>query len=198
MYERSIIMNYIVADYGSLPFSNYFIFAKVLQNNEHLCRRLLEIILDLPIAEITYIDREKDMKNAVDSRGIRLDVWVRTADGAVYDCEMQSYSEKNIPLRSRYYHSMIDLDMIEKGLTVSELKKSFVIFVCKDDYLEGGLGKYTFRKFCEQKKELLFNDNECTIVVNPNGDNSGMSDELKRFLEYISSGIPTDEFTRQL
>ena len=54
----------------------------------------------------------------------------------VFDIEMQMTVTKELPKRSRYYHSMLDLQLIDKGQTYAKLKPSFVIFICLSDMFQ--------------------------------------------------------------
>lgn len=76
---------------------------------------MLEIILVKPIKRIVYINKEEALDVSAGGKSIRLDVYVDDEDGTVYDMEMQTTANSNIPKRLRYYQGMIDLNLIEKG-----------------------------------------------------------------------------------
>ena len=48
---------------------NNFVFGKTLETNPELCRRLLELILNVKISEINYPEREKTINLRSDSKG---------------------------------------------------------------------------------------------------------------------------------
>ena len=73
-----------------------------------------------------------------DGRGIRLDVYLDDEHGTVYDLEMQTTKHSDLPKRSRYYQGMIDLNLIQRGAKFSDLKKSYVIFICTEDPFDEG------------------------------------------------------------
>ena len=68
----------------SLTIPNNFIFGKTMENNPDLCRRLLEKILRIKIKAISYPEREKVLENRLDSKGIRLEVYVEDKDGSQF------------------------------------------------------------------------------------------------------------------
>ncbi len=116
-----------------LSISNDFLFGKVMQNPE-LCKELLQRILpDLNIERIEYPELQKSINMDMDARSVRLDVYVKDEKEVVYDIEMQVSHTKELPKRSWYYQSMIDLQLIDKGQLYDELKQSYVIFVCPFD-----------------------------------------------------------------
>ena len=47
----------------------------------------------------------------IDSKSVRLNVYVDDADGTVYNLEMQTVKDmEELVRRIRYYHSLIDID----------------------------------------------------------------------------------------
>ena len=183
-------------DYSELDLTDSFIFSKVM-TDEKLCKRLLEIILGIDILKIEYIEAEKDMKFAPDGKGVRLDVYVDDKQDTVYDIEMQAIDTKELPKRSRYYQSMIDLTVLEKGEDYRTLKKSYVIFICMSDIFGRDRSVYTFRNTCVEDTGLELGDDATKIFLNPYGKGK-ISEELNEFFKYLREHKPTDEFTKAL
>ncbi len=183
-------------DYSELELTDSFIFSKVM-TDEKLCKRLLEIILGIDIRWIEYTEAEKDMKFAPDGKGVRLDVYVDDKQGTVYDIEMQAIDTKELPKRSRYYQSMIDLSVLEKGMDYSGLKRSYVIFICMADVFGKGRYVYTFRNICVEDPSIELGDEATRIFLNPYGEGK-ISAELNEFFEYLREHKPTGEFTQAL
>ena len=108
--------NYRKKNYEELELKDDFMFGKVMQNEE-LCRRTLETLLEMPIRGISSLERQKGIELLGDRKGIRLDIYVRDADKTVYDAEMQQRhkkeDEEGLPKRTRYYQGLIDLDILE-------------------------------------------------------------------------------------
>ena len=105
-----------------------FIFGKTLEMNPGLCRRLIELILNIRVKEIKYPEREKVIENRTDSKGIRLDVYVEDNQNRSFDLEMQIADSDNIAKRMRYYQGLIDGDKLKRGQHYSALGESFIIF----------------------------------------------------------------------
>ena len=78
-----------------------FLFGKVMRNPE-LCKRMLEIILNIKIERIEYPDEQKVIDIAVDAKSVRLDIYVMDEQHTVYDVEMQTTNRDDLPRRSRY------------------------------------------------------------------------------------------------
>ena len=181
----------------NLKISNDFIFAKVMRNPE-LCKGLLERLLDISIDHIEYPEEQKTIDIAKDSKSIRLDVYLKDGKGTVYNVEIQTTNNKNLPKRIRYYAGMIDLNAIEKGADYNNLPKSFVIFICTFDAFGDGRWKYTFENICMENKKLILNDKSYKVFFNTKGTKGRISKAAKNILKLIENNTTEDNFTKKL
>ena len=172
-------------------------FCTVFQNEED-CRKLLERILHIHITEIEVVQEQKNMKGPIQSKGSRLDIYVRDDQMNSYDIEMQLVSSDELILRSRYYHSEMDMYQIKQGQDYTDLKQSIVIFICDFDPFKDGKSIYTFEATCRENKEIVLADKRKTIFANLRGDREGIEQDTVNLLDYFRTGEPTDEFTRGL
>ena len=85
-------MNELKKLYKELKFTDDFMFAKVLVNNPEICRRLLELLLDIKIKAVSVPESQKTIEILSESKGVRLDVYVDDEEGTVYNIEMQKTS----------------------------------------------------------------------------------------------------------
>ena len=174
-------------EWKDLTIADNFIFGKVLENDPVVCKQLLETILDCKIDEIAYPEREKTIETRHDSKGIRLDVFVKTADGRkMFDIEIQTSNKDDLAKRMRYYQGLIDNDSIEKGNHYWKISASYIIFVCTFDYYKQGRHLYVFRNRCDQDYELLMGDEAVKIFLNAKGKKNDVSQDLLDFLNYIN------------
>lgn len=75
--------------------SNDFLFGKVMRNPK-LCKELLERILpELKIEYMEYPELQKPIKEDVDARSVRLDVYVRDGEGTAYNMRCRQWIPKN-------------------------------------------------------------------------------------------------------
>lgn len=115
----------------------------------------------------------------------------------MYNVEMQVSYNKNLPLRRPYYGGMIDLNILNKCQDYSELKKSYNIFICKEDPYGLGLHKYTFERRCVEDFTVCFGDNTTIIVLNTSSEmENDVSPELKSMLDYFDGREPSDDFSK--
>ena len=178
-------------DLKKLNLADNYLFAKVMMDEE-LCRRVLEEILQVPIRRVAAITEEKTIQILPDSKGIRLDVYVGDEAGTVYDVEMQTSHRSGLPKRMRYYQGNIDLNLIAKGAKYSELRKSFIIFICTFDPFRSGRHIYTFENTCSEEPDLKLGDETVKLLLNTRGRMDDISSDLRAFLTYVEN--TTDEF----
>ncbi|MGL4800039.1 MAG: Rpn family recombination-promoting nuclease/putative transposase [Cellulosilyticaceae bacterium] len=167
-----------------------FLFAKVMSDKE-ICKKVLEKILKIKINSITMPEQQKVIDILLDSKAVRLDIYVHDENNTIYNVEMQKGKRKNLPKRSRYYQGSIDLDMISKGKDYKELQKSFVIFICTFDPFKRGRHLYTFENRCIEDNTLLLGDETTKLFLNTKGTLNDVDEEMLEFLKYIEES--TDE-----
>ena len=191
-------MNELKKLYKELKFTDDFMFAKVLVNNPEICRRLLELLLDIKIKSVSVPEKQKVIEILSDSKGIRLDVYVDDEDGTVYNIEMQTTLKADLPKRSRYYQGMIDLNLIERGAKYKELKLSFVIFICLEDPFHRELPVYRFENICIQDHSILLKDEAIKVFINADGDLTGVPEDLADFLRYLKGEAQKGELVQMI
>lgn len=143
--------------YENLTLADDFIFFKVMQNPT-LCKGVLEIVLGIEIERIEYLEAQKTINVALDSKSVRLDVYAKDPSKTIYNLEMQTTSNLNLPVRSRYYQSISDVDQIDKGEDYKNLKKNIVVFICTFDPFSYGSALYSFQNICNEIPTLALND----------------------------------------
>ena len=164
-----------------LGLSDNFIFQKVMLNEE-LCKKILSEILGKEVTGIDYSAYEKTVEIRRDAKGIRLDVYIKDEEKTIYNVEIQNTDMDNLPKRSRYYHDLIDLDLMEKGEPYESLNHSYVIFICNFDIFGKGCYKYTFQNRCMEEEGLELGDGSTTIFMNTGGYKGDISKDCEVFL----------------
>ena len=185
--------------YEELTIADDFMFCKVMTNNPEQCRMLAELAIGRKVGGIVTIGKQVPIEITNDGRGVRFDVYMEDDCRTIYNIEMQAGSIKDLPLRTRYYQGMIDLDQMERGSRFEDLKNCFIIFVCLDNlFPDYGFHKYSFRSTCAEVPRLEFGDRSHKIILSAKGTQDDIPEELKAFLDYISGHVPRSDYTRQL
>ena len=188
-----------IKDWEELTIQDNFLFQKVMRN-KRLCQHLIEKILQIKIADITYPDTEKTIDIRLDSKSVRLDVYVKDDTGRVFDIEMQCTDEKDNGLakRTRYYQAMIDMDVLEKGDDYSMLNPAYIIFICTFDAFDRGLPMYTFRNRCVEQDGIELNDEATKIFLNSKGDSEALDPDVRAFLRYVDGKAAEGVFVQEV
>lgn len=179
------------------PFSDRYVFAKVMQDNPDLCREVIEVALGLRIGGVKAIEVESTGA-AIDRRSVRYDVFLDSEEAA-FEVEMQSYSQRGLPLRMRYYRSMLDRRLLDRGEPFDLLKPVYVIFLCMNDPFGLGLPAYTFAPCLREDPRAEFDNGAVDVVLSAAGDLSLAPAGLAGLLQYVKTGDPAgDRFAARL
>ena len=120
-----------------MTFADNFIFCKVMKD-ENLCKELLERLLKIKIERLSYPETEKNLIPQYESKGIRLDLYVKDSDGngeRIFDVEIQTYRDQGIEKRVRFYQSVLDMDNLQHGMIYKDLPESYIIFCSKTNLI---------------------------------------------------------------
>lgn len=183
--------------FEELQIKDDFMFS-VIMRNPKFCKPFLERILGIRISRIEYPKSQETIDISADAKSVRLDIYVEDGNETVYNIEMQTTENRNLPKRTRYYQGMIDLNILEKGDNYKDLKRSFVIFVCTFDLFGEGRHIYTFENRCIQNLKLGLGDDTTKIILNTKGTMDDVTPEMKKLLDFIDGKEPEDDFTREL
>ncbi len=171
--------------YHELELADDFLFCKIMSSNPDLCKHLIESILDVKVGELKTHVAQLSAKTTKDSKGVRFDVYAD--NGAfMFDVEIQTVLKKNLPKRSRFYQSIMDVTGLESGEDYEQLRESYVIFICLEDPFGNDRSIYTFKNVCMENRDLLLNDGTSKIFVNAGKTSDLVNEDLIAFLKYIS------------
>ena len=190
--------------FEDLQISNDFMFKEVMKSNKGLCKRLVGSIMQQDIEDIVYIETEKTLQPYYDSRGIRLDVILADDNHTRYNLEMQARNVISkagvalLPKRTRYYQSVIDMDMLKQGENFDQLNPLVLIFICTFDFYKEGRYVYTFKSRCLENLELELANDVTVKLVNAKGKHGQVNTLLKNFLRYVMTNEPVDDFTEDV
>ena len=155
----------------NIGISNDFLFGNLMRQYPGLCKKLLQRILPgLAIDHIEILETQKNIDQDVDARSVRLDVYLSDDRERVYSIEMQMTDTKELPRRSRYYQAMIDLQLLDKGITYRHLNDTYIIFICPFDLYGKGRHMYTFAGGCKEDSEVNIADGATRIFLKCEGN----------------------------
>ena len=186
-----------------LTIKDNFMFGAVMIDEEN-CKACLELALEIPIEKVT-VCLEKSIIYHPEYKGVRLDVIAKDEKHTHYDVEMQVAVKPALGKRARYYHSQLDMEMLETGGEYGELADAYVIFICDYDPFGRGLYRYTWDVTCREEPDLKLDDGSHTIILSTKGENDGeVPEALVKFLKFVGAGLDEstedyeDDYVRRL
>lgn len=186
-----------IKDFDELTITDDFMFGAVMSDPKR-CKPLLEYILNIRIARIGYAEKQKVIDLEYRAKGVRLDLHIIDDKGVVYNVEIQTCSYNNLPKRIRYYHDVLDLNLLKKSADYEALPKCYVIFICTFDFFEKNRYMYTFRRQCQEDSSIFLGDEAVSVVLNTQGTVGDINEELKDALHYMAGQTPTGRFASDL
>lgn len=188
--------------FQNLTIRDNFMFAAVMMKDDN-CKKFLEMVLGISINKIV-VNSEKSISHNPDYKGVRLDVYANDENNTRYDIEMQ-VAKQELGKRIRYYHSQMDMELLERGHKYKELPTAYVIFICDFDPFQMGKYCYTFENCCIEETKLKLRDESISIVLSTKGENAEcIPENLKNFLSFVkednaqNNSETDDEYVRQL
>lgn len=191
------IQKEIQEKWESATFTNNFLFCKILSSDLELCRELLETLLGIGIERLELAQSERAVKADIGSHGVRFDVYARD-DGRIFDVELQSAETDDLAKRARYYQGVIDVDNLPEGVFYSELKDSYIIFICLFDLFGRGLPVYTFENVCNEDSTVKLNDRAIKVFFNTRACDRISDGNLRAFLKYLTGARADTDLTRRI
>ena len=163
-----------------------------MEGDKDLLAELIRRILpDIKFKDLTVI-AQKTEQDGLDTHGVRFDIFATDENGRAIEIEMQVVNTGELPLRIRFYCSMIDMQMLKPGEPYGKLKETYVIMICPFDLYGKGRYVYRFRNREDKDPNLLRGDDTTKIVLNAAGTDDDVSEDLKVFLDYVA-GKPSDD-----
>ena len=170
-----------------------------MSENLDICKEFLEMLLNIQIESISLAQPEKTLDVDFFAKGIRLDVFVKDETDRSYDIEMQVIGKKHLPLRARYYQSVLDISSLHAGEDYECLAESYVIFLCLEDIFHKGLPIYTFKSVCLEDPNLFLDDKTTKVFCNALKYDKMPAEKLRTFFKFLLENKPDEtDFSKTL
>ena len=125
---------------------------------------ILRIILDFPDLEVTELSVQKVLPNLI-SRDVVLDVKAVDTAERLYNIEVQRSDSGAVPLRPRYHSALMDVQFLQKGMQVTDLPETYVVFITENDVLGAGAPLYHIDRVVQETGKL-FGDRAHIVYAN--------------------------------
>ena len=148
----------------------------VFADNIPSVQYVLDVILGLPDLKIETVQVQETLKN-LRGHSVRLDIYAVDDQHRHHNIEIQAGNYKATLQRARYYSSMIDARILDKGKDYSELEDTYVVFITKEDIFEKGLPIYHLDRCIRETGEYK-DDGSHILFVNASYDSNDRIGEL--------------------
>ncbi len=179
-----------------------FLFQEMLaqkEEGEEFARILLSTILDKNIRKVRIIPQKNILGIDTDQHGIRLDAYIEDIsdelDVAVADAEVvpdiydiepnNTYEKESLPKRMRYYHGLIDTQLLSTGTDYGKLPNVVIIVILPYDPFGKDRMVYTIKNSCVEDLSIPYDDGARKIFLYTKGKEGNPSQKLSDMLKYI-------------
>lgn len=182
-----------------------FLFQQMLtqdEDGEEFCRILLKTILEKNIRKVHIVPQKNILGIDTNRHGIRMDAYIEdisdetslpgtdTVDAEVtpdiYDLEPNnSYEKSTLPKRMRYYHGLIDTQLLARNTEYGKLANVVIIIILPYDPFEKNRMVYTIQNQCVEDATVPYNDGAKKIFLYTKGAEGNPSQQLRDMLKYL-------------
>ena len=163
-------------------------FISVVFKDECACLHLVRQLMQKPDLKIIAC-RTQDAIPMLISKSPRLDITAEDDKGTLYEIEIQRLEEPAPARRVRYYSSVMDSELLRKGVTYDKLPEVYLFYLSEDDIWHGGQTVYELHQYLSHGSEQVPYDNGLhTIYVNAEVDDGSNIAKLMQYLKTAKAG----------
>ena len=164
------------------------VFTAVIFKDEGACRHLVCELMQNPTLRLIAVRTQDDIPQLI-SKSPRLDIVAEDAEGTLYEIEVQRLEEPAPARRVRFYTSVMDSELLRKGVDYDKLPEVYLFYISKEDIWKKGLMKYEVRQYLLCGDEAILYDNGLhTIYVNAEIDDGTSLAKLMQYLKTAKAG----------
>ena len=167
-------------------------------------RRILSVLLNKEIGDISVKAQNIFIGDDTDLRGIRLDVEITEYDDdptTIYDIEPHLTNDTHYAKHNRYYQAKIDSHYVPSGLKdFSKMHNLYVITITNFDIFKEDYMLYTFKQTCIEEPSIEYEDGLRFLYFNTKGTKGGSESILNmlRYMENSTADNAVDEATKEI
>ena len=202
--EKTRVKKYTKRKLEDLNLIDDFLFQEVITQKgagEEFARILLSTILEKPIRKVRVVPQKNILGIDTDKHGIRIDAYIEDIsdepDTAMVDAEIvpdiydvepnNKYERESLPKRMRYYHGLIDTQLLASGVDYGRLQNVIIIIILPYDPFGRNRMVYTIQNQCVEDSTISYDDGAKKIFLYTKGTEGNPSQELKDMLKYIEN-----------
>ena len=164
------------------------IFTSVVFKDEGDCLHLVRQLMQNPKLNIVAF-RTQDAIPMLISKSPRLDITAEDDKGTLYEIEIQRLEEPAPARRVRYYSSVMDSELLRKGVSYDKLPEVYLFYISEEDIWRNGQTVYKVQQSLSLgKKQIPYDNGLHTIYVNAEIDDGSNIAKLMQYLKTAKAG----------
>ena len=164
------------------------IFTSVVFKDEGACLHLVRQLMQNPKLNIVAF-RTQDAIPMLISKSPRLDITAEDDKGTLYEIEIQRLEEPAPARRVRYYSSVMDSELLRKGVSYDKLPEVYLFYLSQKDIWQKGQTVYKLEQSLRFGDELMPYENGLhTLYVNAAIDDGSNIAKLMQYLKTAKAG----------
>ncbi|MDO4921590.1 MAG: Rpn family recombination-promoting nuclease/putative transposase [Phascolarctobacterium sp.] len=167
-------------------FHNTFI--SVVFKDEGACLHLIRVLMNNPTLKIIQFRSQNNIPQLI-SHGAQLDVIAEDENGKIYEIEIQRLEEVAPARRMRFYASVIDSELLRKGVNYNQLPEVYLFYITREDIWAQGQTIYEVRQILSSANCNLPYDNGLhTIFINAEINDGSKIAQLMQYFKTAKAG----------
>ena len=163
-------------------------FISVVFRDKGACLHLVRQLMQNPTLDIIAFRTQDDIPMLI-SKSPRLDITAEDDKGTIYEIEIQRVKECAPARRVRYYSSVMDSELLRKGVTYDKLPELYLFYLSEEDIWHNGQTVYKVQQSLNLGHKLIPYDNGLhTIYVNAEVDDGTNIAKLMQYLKTAKAG----------
>lgn len=162
-------------------------FASVALENKEACQHVVRKILGRDDIKIIKSKGQYRLLNLTAKDAI-LDAFAQDSTGRLINIEIQRRDTVDHARRTRYYGSMIDKSVLDKGAEHEDLPDVYIIYISETDLWNAGEAVYPVNKTIG-KAAIPYDDGKYVVFVNAAVDDGS---DVAQMMKYFKKADPDD------
>ena len=164
------------------------VFTAVIFKDEGACRHLVRELMQNPTLRLIAVRTQDDIPQLI-SKSPRLDIVAEDAEGTLYEIEVQRLEEPAPARRVRYYTSVMDSELLRKGVGYDKLPEVYLFYISeKDIWCYGHTVYHVQQSLSFGEKQIPYENGLHTIYVNAEIDDGSNIAKLMQYLKTAKAG----------
>lgn len=165
------------------------IFTAVVFKDEGACLHLIRQLMENTTLNIISFRTQDDIPMLI-SKSPRLDITAEDDKGTIYEIEIQRLEEPAPARRVRYYSSVMDSELLRKGVDYNKLPEVYLFYISKEDIWRRGQTVYKLEQMLRFGNDVIPYDNGLhTVYVNAEIDDGS---DIARLMQYLKTAKAGD------